>query len=98
RTPLTSIIGYAEMLIEGLAGPLSPEQLEYLRTIMDKGESLLGLISSILDLTRIESGKLRINSEPFNLETMVANALSSVLPQANRRRLELSAEVAPDLP
>lgn len=98
RTPLTSIIGYAEMLIEGLAGPLSSEQLEYLRTIMDKGESLLGLISSILDLTRIESGKLRIHSEPFNLETMVANALSSVVPQANRRGLELSAEVAPELP
>jgi len=98
RTPLTSIIGYAEMLIEGLAGPLGPEQLEYLRTIMDKGESLLGLISSILDLTRIESGKLRINTEPFDLEAMVANAISSVLPQANRRGLKLSAEVSPELP
>ncbi|AKU93043.1 ATP-binding protein [Vulgatibacter incomptus] len=98
RTPLTSIIGYAEMLIEGLAGPLASEQLEYLRTIMDKGESLLGLISSILDLTRIESGKLRIQAAPFRLETMVANAISSVLPQANRRGLVLASEIAKELP
>jgi len=98
RTPLTSIIGYAEMLIEGLAGPLTPEQLEYLRTIMDKGESLLGLISSILDLTRVESGKLRINAEAFDLDAAVANAISSVLPQANRRGLVVLAEIAPELP
>ncbi len=98
RTPLTSIIGYAEMLIEGLAGPLTSEQLEYMRTIMDKGESLLALISSILDLTRIEAGKLRIQAEAFDLEAIVANAISSVLPQANRRGLIVSAEVAPELP
>lgn len=98
RTPLTSIIGYAEMLVEGLAGPLTTEQLDYLRTIMDKGESLLELISSILDLTRIESGKLRINAEPFDLEAMIANAFSSVLPQAKRRGVELISKVASELP
>jgi len=87
RTPLTSIIGYAEMLIEGLAGKPTPEQREYLQTIMEKGESLLELITSILDLTKIEAGKLRLHPGPFDLAALVDSAVSSVQPQANKRSL-----------
>src|SRR6185295_8618205 len=53
RTPLTSVIGYSEMLLEGLAGPLNDEQREYVHTIMEKGDSLLQLISGILDVSRM---------------------------------------------
>ena len=60
RTPLASIIGYSEMLAEGLAGPLNPEQVQYVRTIMEKGDTLLRLISSILDISQIEAGKVRL--------------------------------------
>ncbi len=98
RTPLTSIIGYAEMLIEGLAGKPNPEQAEYLSTIMEKGESLLALITSILDLTRIEAGKLRLQPESFDLEQLVATAVSSVHPQAMKRGLQLRKYVDPSLP
>ncbi len=60
RTPLTSIIGYSEMLTEGLAGELSAEQLEFVKTIHAKGEQLLSLIMSLLDLSKLESGTMRI--------------------------------------
>ncbi len=98
RTPLTSIIGYAEMLIEGIPGRPNPEQTEYLQTIMDKGESLLALITSILDTTKIEAGKLKLQATPFELETLVAHAVSSVHPQALKRGLQLRKYVEPGLP
>jgi two-component system, NarL family, sensor histidine kinase BarA len=98
RTPLTSIIGYAEMLIEGLAGKPNPEQTEYLHTIMDKGESLLALITSILDMTKVEAGKLKLQAEPFDLEALVTSAASSVHPQALKRGLQLRKYVEAGLP
>jgi two-component system, NarL family, sensor histidine kinase BarA len=97
RTPLTSIIGYSEMLSEGLAGPLNPEQLEYTRTIMDKGETLLKLISSILDLSQIEAGKVRLTFAPHDLVDIVLSSISSVKPQANKKGIVLETRV-PDRP
>jgi two-component system sensor histidine kinase BarA len=97
RTPLTSIIGYSEMLAEGLAGPLAPEQLDYVRTIMEKGVSLLGLITSILDLSRIEAGKLKLFPEPLDLSDLLENALSCVRPQALKKGLALGMAVEPGL-
>jgi signal transduction histidine kinase len=93
RTPLTSIIGYSEMLSEGLAGSLTEEQLEYVRTIMDKGESLLGLITSLLDLTKIEAGKLRLQTGPFDLAETIQAAASSVHPQAIKKGLSLEVNI-----
>jgi len=95
RTPLTSIIGYAEMLIEGLAGPLQEEQLEYLQTIMEKGERLLHLITSILDTSRMESGRLRIEAEPVDVEEALSSAVSSILPQAKKKGLSVAFDCAP---
>jgi signal transduction histidine kinase len=89
RTPLTSIIGYSEMLTEGLAGPLNQEQVDYVRTIMDKGEQLLRLITSILDISQIESGKVRLNFEPLDVAQIVSSAVSSVTPQAQKKGLQL---------
>lgn len=95
RTPLTSIIGYAEMLIEGLAGPLQPEQLEYLQTIMDKGERLLHLITSILDATRMESGRLRLEPKRVDIEEALDTAISSILPQAKKKGISVTLEGKP---
>jgi signal transduction histidine kinase len=93
RTPLTSIIGYSEMLSEGLAGPINPEQLEYVRTIMDKGETLLKLISSILDLSQIEAGKVRLNFEDADVGELLHSSVSSVKPQAQKKGVTLEARV-----
>ncbi|MBX5482664.1 MAG: PocR ligand-binding domain-containing protein [Myxococcaceae bacterium] len=95
RTPLTSIIGYSEMLAEGLAGPLNPEQVEYVRTIMEKGETLLKLISSILDVSQIEAGKLRLNFEPLNVLELVHGSVTSVKPQAQKKGVILETRLPP---
>ncbi|HVE83618.1 MAG TPA: ATP-binding protein [Myxococcales bacterium] len=85
RTPLTSIIGYSEMLSEGLAGPMNSEQGDYVKTIMDKGETLLKLITSILDISQIEAGKVRLNFGPVDVPELVGSAISSVRPQALKK-------------
>ena len=99
RTPLTSIIGYSEMLAEGLAGALNQEQGEYVRTIMEKGETLLKLISSILDISQIEAGKLRLNFEQVNVVDLVQSSISSIKPQAQKKgvNLEVRLPAAPQV-
>ncbi len=94
RTPLASIIGYSEMLAEGLVGELNPEQLQFARTIVDKGNSLLKLIASILDMSHIESGKVRLAFEWVEVAEMLRGAVTSVTPQAQRKGLELHLEGA----
>jgi len=98
RTPLTSIIGYSEMLLEGMAGELDAQQKNYVGTIMEKGESLMKLITSILDLSRIESGNLRLSLGDVDLNDVVKGAHSSVVPQATKKKLQLRVEMDAGLP
>ncbi len=98
RTPLTSVIGYSEMLLAGLAGDLNDEQKEYLKTILEKGEALLRLISSILDLSRIEARGVQLDRRPTNLADLVQNAMESVVPQSFKKKLRLVTELSPNLP
>jgi len=93
RTPLTSIIGYSEMLAEGLAGPMNQEQVDYVRTIMEKGETLLKLISSILDISQIEAGKVRLAFEPVEISEIVHSSISSVKPQAAKKGVVVEAKI-----
>ncbi|MDP2343721.1 MAG: ATP-binding protein [Deltaproteobacteria bacterium] len=98
RTPLTSVIGYSEMLLEGLAGGMNDEQRDYVKTIMDKGESLLALITQILDLSRIESGNLRLTVGDFDPQPVMKAATTSVIPQCNKKHITLNIELANGLP
>lgn len=93
RTPLTSIIGYSEMLSEGIAGELNQEQRDYVRTIQEKGETLLKLISSILDLSQIEAGKVRLVFESLNVADVVNTAVTSVKPQAQKKGVTLNVRL-----
>lgn len=93
RTPLTSIIGYSEMLSEGLAGELNREQSDYIKTIMDKGETLLKLISSILDISQIEAGKVRLNFEPVDVSEVIRSSVTSVTPQAQKKGIALRTQL-----
>jgi signal transduction histidine kinase len=97
RTPLTSVIGYSEMLLAGLAGDLNDEQQDYLKTILEKGESLLRLISSILDLSRIEARGVQLVRKPTQLDDVVQSALESVLPQSLKKNLKLTSTLSPAL-
>jgi len=97
KTPLTSIIGYSEMLHEALAGPVNEEQQNYLTTIMHKGEELLGLISSILDMAKVEAGSLQLSLSEFRIETALEEAVGSVRPQLAKKRIEFTSRVSEDL-
>ncbi|HYS81380.1 MAG TPA: ATP-binding protein [Anaeromyxobacteraceae bacterium] len=90
RTPLTSVIGYSEMMLEGLGGALTSEQREYVGIIMEKGENLLQLITSILDITKIEAGRVRLVLSDVELEPLVRDALSTVAPQARKKNLTVT--------
>ena len=70
----------------------------YLETIKSKGESLLGLIASLLDLSRIESGAIDLDPVPVTVDELVEEALSSVVPQAAKKHIALGRSLAPDLP
>ncbi len=92
RTPLTSIIGYSEMLVEGLAGPLAPEQLDFVKTIHNKGGQLLSLIMSLLDLSKLESGTMRITMTTMRIEAVLAEVISTLTPVARKKGVKLSLE------
>jgi signal transduction histidine kinase len=98
RTPLTSVIGYSEMLMEGLAGPLNDEQREYLRTVMEKGEQLLALISGILDISRMEAAGVQLHRGVVDLHQLTADVAATVAPQVRRKHLQLDSDVPVDLP
>jgi two-component system, NarL family, sensor histidine kinase BarA len=89
RTPLTSIIGYSEMLEAGIAGELTPEQAGFVETIRTKGELLLQLISSLLDLNKLERGQLTISPEFIDPRAVVAEVRETCLPEAEKRRIKL---------
>ena len=93
RTPLTSVIGYSEMMLEGLGGTLTKEQREYVQIIMEKGEALLHLISSILDVTKIESGRVRLVVIDLDPVDLLRDAVSTVLPNARKKGLTVTADV-----
>jgi signal transduction histidine kinase len=98
RTPLTSVIGYSEMLLEGIAGALNEEQRDYVRTVMEKGDQLLQLITGILDISRMEAGEMKVRRQPFPLEEVIKIAVSTVTPNARRKRVTLDLDVPGELP
>jgi signal transduction histidine kinase len=100
RTPLTSIIGYGEMLAEGIAGPLNDEQKEFVGTIREKGEQLLHLIQSLLDMSKLESGTMSVRREKVRIEDVLGEVVKTLAPSARKKGVTLriaSAEGLPDL-
>ncbi len=92
RTPLTSIIGYSEMLAEGMCGPLTKDQLEFVQTIRLKGDQLLQLILSLLDLSKLESGTMRMHPMSVPIEAIVNDAVSTVGPAATKKGVRVFVE------
>ncbi len=98
RTPLTSILGYTEMLREGLAGALNSEQKEYVSTIHTKGEQLLGLITGILDLAKIDSASVSIDRSWVDVRALCHDVARSFEPHARKGDLSIAVAVPRDLP
>jgi signal transduction histidine kinase len=97
RTPLTSIIGYSEMLAEGLAGELKAEQLDFVKTIHDKGEQLLSLIMGLLDLSKLESGTMRMSMRAIRVEPVLREVVSTLAPTARKKGVKLELDAAGEL-
>ena len=98
RTPLTSIIGYSEMLSEGLVGDLSGEQREFVQTIREKGEQLLGLIKGLLDLSKFESGTMSLRKTHTDVAKVLREVVSTLQPTAMKKQVRLEVSVEPGLP
>jgi two-component system sensor histidine kinase BarA len=97
RTPLTSILGYSEMLTAGLTGPLTAEQIDFIGTIHNKGELLLKLISSLLDLGKLEQGHLALQLDTLDPVLLLKDLRETVAPLAQRKGIRVEV-VAPEGP
>jgi signal transduction histidine kinase len=82
------------MMLEGLGGPLTAEQREYLGIIMEKGENLLQLITSILDISKIEAGRVRLVLSEVDAAQVMRDAVATVLPLARKKGLKVTCEPA----
>jgi signal transduction histidine kinase len=94
RTPLNSIIGFTGIILQGLAGPLNPEQEKQLSMVRDSSRHLLNLINDVLDISKIEAGQLQTVSEPFGMREAVAKVVRTMTPMAERKGLKLVADVS----
>jgi signal transduction histidine kinase len=90
RTPLNAVLGYTDLLQLGVAGSLSEEQRQQLRRISASGRHLLSLVNEVLDLARIESGRLNVERRPIRTTEVADAALVMIQPQAEARGLSLS--------
>jgi signal transduction histidine kinase len=97
RTPLNAIIGFSEVLGAKLFGELNAKQAEYADDIHASGHHLLSLINDILDLSKIEAGRLELTLSAFDLSAAIDNALTLMKERANRRGVSLRTELAPDV-
>lgn len=97
RTPLNSVIGYTELMYKGKVGPVSPEHKEYLGEIAVNGRHLLHLINDILDLTKIESGKMEIHQEPTNLVKLVNDVRKAMQLFLIEKKINFMEQIDPSL-
>ncbi|MBV4501165.1 response regulator [Pseudomonas shirazensis] len=95
RTPLNGILGFTHLLQKS---ELAPRQLDYLGTIEQSADNLLGIINEILDFSKIEAGKLVLDSIPFNLRDLIQDTLTILAPAAHAKQLELLSLVYRDTP
>jgi signal transduction histidine kinase len=98
RTPLNAIIGFSDLLIGGIAGKINNKQRQCLEDILSSGKHLLSLINDILDLSKVEAGKIDIRPESLRLADVVDDAVTTVKPMVNESRHELAISIAEDLP
>jgi len=98
RTPLNSIIGFSELLGERAFGDLNDRQVQYVEFIHSSGEHLLQLINNILDLSKIEAGRMELSAEVFSIMEALGEVLGIVRPMAHKRSVVIEARTAPASP
>jgi len=98
RTPITSIRGYADMLAGGMMGPVAPEQVAFLQTIIRNAERLQILIADLQDFTKIEAHRLQLERKPTLITEVIQSALRTLQKQVAERDHQVIVDVADDLP
>ncbi|MFH1654278.1 MAG: PAS domain-containing sensor histidine kinase [Pseudomonadota bacterium] len=97
RTPLNSIIGFAEILKDGGYGTLNENQLSFANDIWDSGKHLFALINEILDLTKIEAGKMDVDLRDYDIAVIIKNSASSIRKMISDNALSLSLDIQEDI-
>ena len=95
RTPLNAIIGFSEVLLERLFGELNEKQDDYLKDIHSSGKHLLPLINDILDLSKVEAGRMELDAAAFDLPSAIANAMTLIRERAQKHDIALVARRRP---
>lgn len=93
RTPLNHIIGFTELVVDEKFGPLSPQQMEFLDDVIRSGRHLLALINDILDLSKVEAGKLDLDPTTVHLRPLIDNCLMMVKERALKHRIKISTDM-----
>ncbi|HSY49923.1 MAG TPA: PAS domain S-box protein [Thermoanaerobaculia bacterium] len=97
RTPLNGIIGFAEFLSDGKPGSINDKQKEYLGDILNSGRHLLHLINDMLDLVKVQAGKVELSAERFSLREAIGEVCAGIRPIAETKRIAVKVEIAPGL-
>ncbi|MEA2746909.1 MAG: hypothetical protein QOI41_1052 [Myxococcales bacterium] len=97
RTPLNAIIGFSEVLRDGLLGDMTEQQRGFISDIFNSGKHLLALINDILDLSKVEAGKMTLDLEPVEVSSLFVSSLSIIREKAASRRIHLHIDVAEEL-
>lgn len=98
RTPLTAIIGFSELLLEGVMGRLTEEQQESLREVLNNGATLLDLINNLLDMAKVEAGKMTLELQPFDLPELLRRLSQTIASLVQRKRHTLKLNLPPRVP
>lgn len=96
RTPLNAIIGFSQLLIDGRAGPLNPEQKEYLTDVLTSGSHLLNLLSDILDVTKISAGRLELNPQAFSIRQAIDQSCAAAQPMSSKKNITITTDAPAD--
>jgi signal transduction histidine kinase len=98
RIPMTSIKGYADLLAKGMAGAVSDQQVEFLKTIQNNVERMSALVSDLSNISRIETGRLKLELKSFAVDSYLQETVNSLLPRIEEKRQTLEVYLAEDLP
>jgi signal transduction histidine kinase/CheY-like chemotaxis protein len=93
RTPLNAVIGFSELMSTGLGGPLTDQQKEYVTDIFTSGQHLLSLVNDILDLSKVEAGRMELQMNEFNIERLIETSIALFKEEAYKHSLQMTFKI-----